>query len=76
MTQTLNETRDHLLTLEKVQGQWWLELVTRATGQAQIMYFERKDKALAFFDRMPMPEIVRMVSKLNVPSVPMYKEGI
>jgi hypothetical protein len=37
------------------------------------MYFGRKDKAQAMFDRMPMPDIIRMYDKLNVPTVKMYK---
>lgn len=77
MTQeTLKETSEYKLTLEKTAGQWWLELINRATGKTRIMYFGRKDKALGFFNRMEMPDIIRMYDKLNVPESPMYKAGV
>ena len=77
MQTVLNESKTHKLTLEKTAGQWWLELIERATGLTRIVYFKRKDKALAFCDRMTMPGIVRVfIEVLKIEPVKMYKENI
>lgn len=77
MTQTiLNQNETYTLALEKVSGQWWLELIERATGHVQIMYFGNKVKAVAMFDRMSMADTKRIYDKLNVKSSPMYKAGV
>ena len=71
----INANDHHTITLEKVSGQWWLELVNRASGHSRIIYFNNKAKAQAFCAGMDMPDIVRMYDKLNVKETPMYKAG-
>ena len=76
MQTILQQDDKHTLALEKTAGQWWLELINRASGATRIITFGRKDKAQAFFDRMAMPDIVRVYDKLNVKETPMYKAGV
>ena len=73
---TLQESATHKLTLEKTAGQWWLEVIDRASGITSILYFNRKDKAQAFFKGMTLPEIVAMLPKLRPEVCKMYKEGV
>ena len=76
MQTILQQTENHTLTLEKVSGQWWLELIDRASGNVRIIYFGSKAKAEGMFNRMSMPEIIRIYDGLNVPVSPMYKKGV
>ena len=70
-------TDSHKLTLEKTSGQWWLELIDRATGMTQIVYFARKDKAKAFCKGMSIPDCIRVFSDvLKIEPIKMYKEGV
>ncbi len=76
MQTILQQTEKHTLTLEKVSGKWWLELIDRASGHTRIINMSNRTKAKAFFDRMTMPEIIRVYDKLNVKETPMYKAGV
>jgi hypothetical protein len=76
MQETLAQSPEYTLTLEKTAGQWWLELVDRATGRVQIIYFTNKQKAKAFFDRMELSEVKAFCDHLKVPVVAMYKPNV
>lgn len=73
---TICETAAHMLHTEKVAGQWWVELIDRASGKVRIVYFNRKDQALALFKGMSMPDIIRVYDNMRVPESPMYKAGV
>ena len=76
MITILQQTGTHTLALEKTAGQWWLELINRASGATRIITFGRKDKAQAFFARTPMDQVIRIYDGLNVKETPMYKAGV
>jgi len=76
MQETLKQNDLYTLALEKISGQWWLEVIERASGKAKIIRFGQKAKALAFFDRMDFPDILRICDKLNVKWEAMYKAGV
>lgn len=76
MQQILLKEGTHALTLEKTAGQWWLELQNLPKGTTRILYFKRKDQALALFKNMKMPEVIRVFNQINPPTLKMYKEVI
>jgi len=76
MPETIKQNDLYTLALERVSGQSWLELIERASGKVKIIRFGQKAKALAFFDRMDFPDILRICDKLNVKWEAMYKAGV
>jgi hypothetical protein len=73
--ETLKESSQYRLTLEKVAGQWWLELTSRPSGRVKILCFPRRDKARRFFAGMDFPAILRVYDAARAEWQPMYKPG-
>lgn len=74
MQEILLKEGDHTLTLEKTANKWWLELRNLPKGTTRILYFNRKDQALALFKNMKMREVIRAFNQINPPTLKMYKE--
>lgn len=70
---TQNET--HLVTIEKLQNKWWLELIERASGMNQILICNTKAIAKACFKDMAMSEIIEMMGKIAPEKHKTYKEN-
>ena len=73
---TIAETPAHMLRAERIKSQWWIELIDRASGHVRIVYFNRKDQALAMFDGMTMTEVIKAYDEMGVSEAPMYKAGV
>ena len=55
----ITENETHLVTIEKIQGKWWLDLIERATGLHQILVCNTKAIAKATVKGMSMDKDVR-----------------
>lgn len=68
----LQECDTYRLELEKLQGEWWVTLVHKATGHAQVITGTDKGKVLAFVKGMDNAAIRRFMDKMKIDPVPMY----
>ena len=73
MQTILQQNDTHLLTLEKVGSEWWLELVQKSSGHVQIMANRSKARLLAMFKGMTIEDIKSFMDRANVELGPMYK---
>lgn len=74
-TLKLDQNKNFTLRAEKVQGEWWLELIERATGLTYIIYCDTKQHAIEFFKGMNLAECYDWMIRAEVKPLKMYKEG-
>ena len=71
MNDILDQNDTYTLALDHIgHGEYWLELIDRASGNVKIMIAARKDK----FDGVTLSHALRWMDRIEW--VPMYKKGI
>lgn len=69
-------TDSHVVTAEKTQGKYWVELVELATGLTQILIVDTKKKALGILNGMSMSQIIRFYDvDMKIKKEKVYKAG-
>lgn len=67
----LEQNDTYTLALDYIKrGEWWLELIDRASGNVKIMVATRKDK----FNGVTLAHAIRWTERIEW--MPMYKKGI
>ncbi len=67
----LDQNDTFTLALDNIKrGEWWLELIDRASGKVKILVAANKDK----FNGVKLSHAIRWTERLEW--VPMYKKGI
>lgn len=72
----LQDCSAYRLELEKLQGEWWLTLVHKATGRAQVITSTNKGKLLSFIKGMDNGAVKQFMDKMKIGPVPMYDPKI
>lgn len=72
----ITQNPTHLVTIEKLQGKWWLELIERTTGLNQILICNTKAIARACFKDMDMADIISMMDKIAPEKFKTYKQNL
>ncbi len=67
----LEQNDTYTLALDNIKrGEWWLELIDRASGQVKILTSKRKD----MFDGVTLAHATRWTERIEW--MPMYKKGV
>jgi len=72
MKEIIQEGKGHILTIEKISSEHWLELRHMKTGNARILYFDHANRARAFFRGMSIEEIKAAYDEIKPPVHKMY----
>lgn len=67
----LDQNDQFTLAMDNIKrGEWWLELIDRATGNVKILVASNKDK----FNGVTLAHATRWMN--HIEWVPMYKKGV
>ena len=69
----LDQDNTHVLEIEKIYAEWWVILVNRKTGSAQIMYTKSKNNAVHMFKGVKLPDVAAAMTRWGVLPEPLYK---
>lgn len=74
----IDQNETHVLQAEKMTtqgGKWWLELIEKSTGLAQIVVCNNKKCALTCFDGMTLDEVQKWLDKAKFEKLKTYKKN-
>jgi hypothetical protein len=69
----LKDNESCILQIDKIQSEWWLELVEKKTGLCQILIFPSKQKARDFFKNCNLNKVQEYYNQAKVPKQKVYK---